>query len=213
MPPTSIPHSGFPYLPRRRKPLNPDPLISHLTNSNGCGNLTLGSMNVSPLGTPLLSGPKVYPHLLFLPSYPPLCHAFIFINLQIRSLACPPTQPFIFIYLQIPFPANPLDSHPYKIPGCHPTHPFHPRAQCPVFPLSLSQISCFQQLADSLFSLCALFDTSSLCFQYFPDSFAKTPGGGGLLRFSDTRSPQHRILYIHNVLGRRHTTKGFLKGW
>ena len=165
-------------------------------------------MNVSPLGTPLLSGPKVYPHSLFLPSYPPFCHAFIFINLQIPSLACPPAQPFIFIYLQIPFPANPLDSHPYKTPGCHPTHPFHPRAQRPASPLSLSQISCFQQLANSC-SLFALFSTR-LCFVFntFRTLLPKHRGWGAP-RFSDTRSPQHRILYIHNVLGRRHTTRIF----
>ena len=49
-------------LPRRlaRKPFNPQPLISHLTNSNGCGNLIPGSANVSPLGTLLLPQPRVY---------------------------------------------------------------------------------------------------------------------------------------------------------
>jgi hypothetical protein len=37
--------------------------ISHLTNSNGCGNLTPGSANVSPLGTLLLPQPSVYSQL------------------------------------------------------------------------------------------------------------------------------------------------------
>ena len=43
-----------------RNPFNPQPLISHLTNSNGCGNLTSGSVYVSPLGTLLLPQPSVY---------------------------------------------------------------------------------------------------------------------------------------------------------
>ena len=193
-----------PIFPRRRKPLNPDALISHLTNSNGCGNLTLGSMNVSPLGTPLLSGPKVYPHVLFLPSYPPLCHAFIFINLQIRSLACPPAQPFIFIYLRIPFPANPLDSHPCKTPGCHPTHPFHPRAQRPASPLSLSQISCFQQLANSC-SLFALFSTR-LCFVFntLRTLLPKHRGWGGTSLLGHPFPPTSYPLYTQRLRSQAH---------
>jgi len=44
-----------------RKPFNPQPLISHLTNSNGCGNLqTKVLLIVSPLGTLLLPQPRVY---------------------------------------------------------------------------------------------------------------------------------------------------------
>jgi hypothetical protein len=41
-------------------PFNPQPLISYLTNSNECGNLTPGSANVSPLRTLLLPQPSVY---------------------------------------------------------------------------------------------------------------------------------------------------------
>jgi len=119
-------------------------------------------MNVSPLGTPVLFGPKVYPHLLFLPGYPPLCHAFIFINLQIPSPACPPAQPFIFIYLQIPFPANPLDSHPYKTPGCHPTRPFPSRG-------SVSRLSVVAVANLMLSAACGLF---VLSLRSFPHLFA-----------------------------------------
>jgi hypothetical protein len=56
--------SGLPLQPGWaagcRKLFNPHSLISHLTNSNGCGNLTPGSVNVSPLDTLLLPQPRVY---------------------------------------------------------------------------------------------------------------------------------------------------------
>jgi hypothetical protein len=41
--------SAYPGLQARRKPLNPRPLLSHLTHSNGCGNLQLKvPLTVSP---------------------------------------------------------------------------------------------------------------------------------------------------------------------
>jgi hypothetical protein len=53
---------GAPGLQARRKPLNPQPLISHLTNSNGCGNLQPKVLlKVSPLRPFLLPQPSVYP--------------------------------------------------------------------------------------------------------------------------------------------------------
>ncbi len=76
-----------------RNPFNPQSLIFHLTNSNGCGNLSPGSANVSPLGTLLLPEPSVYP--------------------QTSHFG----PPFVFIVLQIPSPATPFVSHPYKTPG------------------------------------------------------------------------------------------------
>jgi hypothetical protein len=44
-----------------RNPFNPQPLISHLTNSNGCGNPVPGSADVSTLGTLLFPEPTPYP--------------------------------------------------------------------------------------------------------------------------------------------------------
>jgi hypothetical protein len=49
---------------------------------------------------------------------------FVFITLRILPPACLPTSIFIsiiFMHLQIPFPAKPLFSHPYKTPGVSPT--------------------------------------------------------------------------------------------
>jgi hypothetical protein len=57
--PRSFPVVGIRCTPPHN-PFNPQSLISHLTNSNGCGNLIPGSVNVSPLGTLLLPQPRVY---------------------------------------------------------------------------------------------------------------------------------------------------------
>src|SRR5713226_3755776 len=65
-------------------PFNPQLLISHLTKSNGCGNLTAGSANVSPLGTLLFPEPSVYPQLSHFG--PP----FVFNGLRTLYLSCGP---------------------------------------------------------------------------------------------------------------------------
>ena len=91
----------------------------------------------------------------------------------------PPTarflSPFIFITLQIPIPANPLYSHPYKTPGVSPSSIAHPRFSPP-----------FHSLARSLSLLPLFFHTPVLCFQSFARSFTKTPGVGGLRAHRDT---------------------------
>src|SRR5260370_1793550 len=61
---------------------NPQPLISHLTNSNGYGNLTPGSVDVSTLGTLLFPEPSVYPKLSHFG--PP----FVFNRLRTLYLSC-----------------------------------------------------------------------------------------------------------------------------
>ena len=63
-------------------PFNPQPLISHLTNSNGYGNLTPGSVDVSTLGTLLFPEPNMYPKLSHFG--PP----FVFNGLRTLYLSC-----------------------------------------------------------------------------------------------------------------------------
>src|SRR5260370_17452233 len=65
-------------MPAVRKPFNPRPLISHLTNSNGCGNLRLKVLlTVSPFRPSFPPQSAVYPkgpHCLPSPTttqYPP----------------------------------------------------------------------------------------------------------------------------------------------
>jgi len=100
----------------------------------------------------------------------------------------PPTarflSPFIFITLQIPIPANPLYSHPYKTPGVSPSSIAHPRFSPPL-PLC-SSVACLLGHVNAVFSfscalfisLAALFSPPVLCFQSFARSFTKTPGWG-----------------------------------
>src|SRR5882762_1194678 len=84
-------------------------------------------------------------------------------------------RPFVFILLQIPFPATPFLSHPYKTPGG--VGVFLPG--CSRITGHESQVTSFHLLAASLSSLCALFCSRSLFFQELAASFAKTPGWGG----------------------------------
>jgi hypothetical protein len=61
----------------RCKPFNPQPLISHLTNSNGCGNLqSKVLLTVSPFRPPFFPRPNVYPQLFhFCPQPHTVSHA------------------------------------------------------------------------------------------------------------------------------------------
>src|SRR6266852_3365883 len=86
--------------------------------------------------------------------------------------------PFVFILLQIPFPATLLFSHPYKTAGMSPSGYFRPRLGTSVSSVSLWQILYSQQLAASFVSLCPLQKNQLLCNQANPASFCKTPGWG-----------------------------------
>jgi len=61
---------------------NSQPLISHLTNSNGCGNISSGSVDVSTLGTLLFPAPN--PH----PKFSHFGTAFVFSHLRTLYLSC-----------------------------------------------------------------------------------------------------------------------------
>ncbi len=117
-----------------------------------------------------------------------------------RTLSVPgtpapgPTHPasnffsFVFIFLQIPFPASPFFSHPYKTPGV-----WGPRVFLAAHHTTLSL--CFHSLAASLISLCALFPLPILYFQQLAASFAKTPGWGGTPAHPrrDSFTPSHAL--------------------
>jgi hypothetical protein len=90
----------------RRNSFNPQPLISHLTNSNGCGNLRCKVLlTVSPLRPSFSPQPLVYPHSPLLPS----TH---------RSLPAFPRALFSYTY-ELPHPtdrfAGPLFSNTYEL--------------------------------------------------------------------------------------------------
>ncbi len=81
--------------------------------------------------------------------------------------------------LQIPFPATPFISHPYKPTGCHPSDA---RSRKVVF-AHVSQSLCgkshhFSRLQP--LSLASLFRTPFLCFQQVTASFPKNRGVGGV---------------------------------
>jgi hypothetical protein len=110
MPPLFIPVVGIGSTPPR-KPFNPQRLISHLTNSNGCGNLRLKVLlKVSPLPPSFLPQPSVYPPLP-IPLFPLL-----------TTHHSPPTfrHPLFSYTYELPLPSDrfaaPLFSNIYELP-------------------------------------------------------------------------------------------------
>src|SRR5260370_41315769 len=90
-------------------------------------------------------------------------------------------RPFVFIFLQIPSPAPPLFSHPYKTPGVSPLcdlcAPISVPSVLRFFP-PLATSPLFYSACRLFFSLFLLLQRRSLCFQSLAASFAKTPGVG-----------------------------------
>ena len=208
-----------------RKPFNSQSLIYHLTHSNECGNLqTKVLLTVSPFRPFLLPQPLVF-------SRAPYCKFFRMRSLapnslegygkcarnpfRFRSYKNAPSasrvtsfcRSFVFITLQIPLPATPFFSHPYKTPGRHP----------PVFPQDIATSVSRACLANPMFSaacrlfvsLCPLFRTRSLCFQAFAASFAKIPGWGVRLAFGVRTSDAlwHARMGLRDVPTFRHNAK------
>ena len=81
--------------------------------------------------------------------------------------------------LQIPFPATPFISHPYKTTGCHPSGARSRK----VVSASVSQCLCGKShpfSSSQPLSLASLFRTPFLCFQQVTASFPKNRGVGGV---------------------------------
>jgi hypothetical protein len=158
-------------------------------------------MNVSPLGTPLLSGPKVYPHLLFLLS---TLSFLYFHKLTNPFFRLPARTAFYFHILTNPFSRKPFGfTIQYKTPGCSPH---------PIQGLSVPSFRCLCRKShafSNLRTLCSLFALFSFVFNTFRTLLPKHRGWGGYFASRTPAPPQRRILYIHNVLGRRHTTRVF----
>ncbi len=111
-----------------RKLLNLDPLISHLTNSNGCGII----QHKVPL--------KVSPFILPFPCNP-MCirkGRVVFPRYPLLTTHQPLSSPFVFITLRMLFP-------PARISGPIATHSLPSVSSVPPW-----QIPSFHQLADSL---------------------------------------------------------------
>src|ERR1700737_1887460 len=99
--------------------------------------------------------PAACGYLLPTAHYPlSFCRPFVFLVLQIPFPACPTTPSFVFMYLQTPWRATPLSSHPYKTPGVSPLPATSVlRSQC-LLGCGFSRRSplplCFHRLAASL---------------------------------------------------------------
>jgi hypothetical protein len=162
-----------------RKPFNSQPLISHLTNSNGCGNLSAKVADRVPVSSLLSPATRRVSATIrspdhsvpapntSLPAFSSTCkslsshHRFATrpLSADYRSLF---SQPLCFL----------IDTKPPGVWGMQ-TFNFQLCVSVPLW-----QIPCFQNLAASLRSLCAPFCAPSLCFQQLAASFAKTPGWG-----------------------------------
>jgi hypothetical protein len=206
-------------------PLNPQPLISHLTNSNGCGNLqTKVLLTVSPFRPFLLQQLRVRPRNgRLLPSYAPYAsrmdlrdaprsanispilkrlrilpvttvvsgqrtprHSFtptfegslVYPDLRGATRHCS----FVFITLQIPFPATPLFSHPYKTPGVPLLRHSPSMPSPPLCPLRLcGKLNVFSSLPPLCRSWRSFLHSRPL-FSAACRLFCKNAGGGGYPR-------------------------------
>jgi hypothetical protein len=86
---------------------------------------------------------------------------------------------FVFITLQIPFPATPLFSHPYKTPGVSPLRHSPSMPSPPLCPLRLyGKLPVFSSLPPLEISL-RYFCNSRPLFPITCSLFCKTPGVGG----------------------------------
>jgi hypothetical protein len=142
-----------------RNPFNPQPLISHLTNSNGCGNLQVKVLlTVSPSR----------------PSFPPQSDVYL------KRLLCLPS---------LPTTHYPLPTFLCPLLTVSPSRPsFPPQFRVsPCTPLACSQnisalcslcLSGKSHLFISLRPLCCSQKSQLLCNQANPASFSKTPGVG-----------------------------------
>jgi hypothetical protein len=150
-------------------PFNPQPLISHLTNSNGCGNLyTKVLLTVSPFRPFLLPQPRVSPSITPDPTHYPLSVALCFHNLT-NPFSC---KPFCFTSIQNPRGITLRRSFQDAL---------RLRASVSLWIACRRQANPVVSAACGLlFSLASLFRTPILCFQQLADSFPKNRGGGPL---------------------------------
>src|SRR5260370_3991531 len=178
-------------MPAVRKPFNPRPLISHLTNSNGCGNLRLKVLlTVSPFRPSFPPQSAVYPkgpHCLPSPPtthYPPrTTHSPVRLFTGHRSRVTSHAFSCACGLFVAPKKVN-----PFAIKQIQPLLPKHPGWGGPLRSLcsDLSALCVALLPASHVFSatyglfvaLCALFRARFLCFQQHTDSFCKTPGVG-----------------------------------
>ena len=210
-----------------RKPFNSQSLISHLTNSNECGNLqTKVLLTVSLFRPFLLPQPRVF-------SRAPYCKFFRMRSLapnslegygkcarnpfRFRSYKDAPSalrvtsfcRSFVFITLQIPLPATPFFSHPYKTPGVSPSG-VSSKTSPPLCLGPVSQTLCSQRLAASL-CLFALFSALvPFVFKRLQPLLPKYRGwgvGSTRLRRSDLRCALESRMGLRDVPTFRHNAK------
>jgi len=168
-----------------RKPFNPQSLISHLTNSNGCGNiLAKVLLTVSPLRPPFPPQPRVFPYAsLPLTTHYPLSPALYFHTLT----NCFSRNPFIFTTICV-------------ARGCH--------LSIPISALCVSVANLvFSATCRLLRSLCPLLYTPVLCFQSFPASFCKMRGWGYRIPNAFTGHPGWGVLRVNQQALRRGALK------
>jgi len=180
-----------------RKPFNPQPLISHLTNSNGCGNLQPKVLlTVSPF-PPSSNSNSVCIRTRPRHSLPTIDHRFrlSFFSCTYKSLFHPDRfagslfphtykslfpQPLSFLIYTKPRGVSGLCAFFNSAFGACPGRVGAP-ARSTGGPSALkNRPNSFPDIPlRTLESLCALFQPRVLCFQSFADSFAKHRGYGG----------------------------------
>src|SRR5260370_28323573 len=191
-------------MPAVRKPFNPRPLISHLTNSNGCGNLRLKVLlTVSPFRPSFPPQSAVYPkgpHCLPSPPtthYPPrTTHSPVRLFTGHRSrvtshafsCAC---GLFVAPKKVNPFAIKQIQPLFAKTPGWGALCDLRAPISAPSVFRFFLHLTCSQQLTDSL-SLFALFPALVFfVFNSIQTLFAKHPGWvwGGLVIRMIRQSP------------------------